>query len=139
MRAIELFRASTFRLAVLFAFVVTASTAVIFLFIYWQVATFDVKRVAVGIVKLRRDHREWQKGGMNDTRSTLHYPGFRFPAEIIGHAVWLYHRFTLSFRDIEVFWLNAGLYYWLRVFPTEETYLRALVIANLLLLPPDPV
>ena len=38
---------------------------------------------------------------MNDTRSTLCYPGFRFPAEIIGHAVWLYHRFTLSFRDIE--------------------------------------
>jgi len=37
---------------------------------------------------------------MNDTRSTLRYPGFRFPAEIIGHAVWLYHRFTLSFRDI---------------------------------------
>ena len=29
--------------------------------------------------------------------------------------------------------------YWLRVFPTEETYLQALVIANLLLLPPDPV
>jgi hypothetical protein len=26
---------------------------------------------------------------MNDTRSTLRYPGFRFPAEIIGHAVWL--------------------------------------------------
>jgi hypothetical protein len=30
-------------------------------------------------------------------------------------------------------------YYWLRVFPTEETYLQALVMANLLLLPPDPV
>ena len=28
---------------------------------------------------------------MNDTRSTLRYPGFRFPAEIIGHAVWLDH------------------------------------------------
>ena len=38
---------------------------------------------------------------MNDTRSTLRYPGFRFPAEIISHGVWLYHRFTLSFRDIE--------------------------------------
>jgi len=32
-----------------------------------------------------------------------------------------------------------GISYWLRVFPTEETYLQALVIANLLLLPPDPV
>jgi len=35
--------------------------------------------------------------------------------------------------------LWGGGYYWLRVFPTEETYLQALVIANLLLLPPDPV
>ncbi len=29
------------------------------------------------------------------------YRGHRFPAEIISHAVWLYHRFTLSFRDVE--------------------------------------
>jgi len=29
------------------------------------------------------------------------YKGHRFPAEIIGRAVWLYHRFTLSFRDVE--------------------------------------
>ncbi len=27
--------------------------------------------------------------------------GHRSPREIICHAVWLYHRFTLSFRDIE--------------------------------------
>ena len=26
------------------------------------------------------------------------YRGYRFPAEIISHAVWLYHRFCLSFR-----------------------------------------
>ena len=29
------------------------------------------------------------------------YSGHRYPAEIISHAVWLYYRFTLSFRDIE--------------------------------------
>ena len=29
------------------------------------------------------------------------YSGHRYPAEIISHAVWLYFRFTLSFRDIE--------------------------------------
>jgi putative transposase len=28
-----------------------------------------------------------------------------FPAEIIGHAVWLYHVFSLSLRDVE--WLLA--------------------------------
>ena len=27
------------------------------------------------------------------------YHGYRFPPEIISHAVWLYHRFCLSFRD----------------------------------------
>ena len=29
------------------------------------------------------------------------YHGYRFPPEIISHAVWLYHRFALSFRDVE--------------------------------------
>lgn len=27
------------------------------------------------------------------------YHGFRFPADIISHAVWLYHGFSLSRRD----------------------------------------
>jgi len=30
-----------------------------------------------------------------------HYPRYRFPPAIISHAVWLYYRFTLSFRDVE--------------------------------------
>ncbi|MCP3665201.1 MAG: IS6 family transposase, partial [Gammaproteobacteria bacterium] len=29
------------------------------------------------------------------------YSGYRYPAPIISHTVWLYFRFTLSFRDIE--------------------------------------
>jgi len=29
------------------------------------------------------------------------YHRHRFPPEIISHAVWLYHRICLSFRDIE--------------------------------------
>ncbi len=29
------------------------------------------------------------------------YKGYRFPSEIISHAVWLYFRFSLSFRDVE--------------------------------------
>ncbi len=29
------------------------------------------------------------------------YKHYRYPQVIISHAVWLYHRFTLSFRDIE--------------------------------------
>lgn len=30
------------------------------------------------------------------------YRGFRFPSGIINQAVWLYHRFSLSLRDIEL-------------------------------------
>jgi len=30
-----------------------------------------------------------------------HYRGFRFLPEIISHAVWLYHRLSLSFLDVE--------------------------------------
>ena len=32
-------------------------------------------------------------------RDTPSYHGYRFPPEIISHAVWLYHRFGVSFRD----------------------------------------
>ncbi len=35
-----------------------------------------------------------------DTRSSLDM-GSRYPPEIIAHAVWLYHRFCLSLRDVE--------------------------------------
>ena len=29
------------------------------------------------------------------------YTGYRFPPAILSHAVWLYHRFGLSLRDVE--------------------------------------
>jgi hypothetical protein len=31
----------------------------------------------------------------------ISYKGYRFPAEIIQPAIWLYLRFTLSFRDVD--------------------------------------
>ena len=37
------------------------------------------------------------------------YRGYRFPPEIISHAVWLYHRFSLSFRDVEGFLAERGI------------------------------
>ena len=37
------------------------------------------------------------------------YSGHRFPPEIISHAVWLYHRFSLSFRDIEDLLAERGI------------------------------
>jgi putative transposase len=37
------------------------------------------------------------------------YHRHRFPAEIISHCVWLYFRFTLSFRDIEEMLATRGV------------------------------
>ena len=37
------------------------------------------------------------------------YPGYRFPAEIISHAVWLYHAFSLSLRDVGLILAERGI------------------------------
>ena len=37
------------------------------------------------------------------------YHGYRFPADIIAHAVWLYVRFSLSFRDVEDLLAQRGV------------------------------
>ena len=42
-------------------------------------------------------------------RSTTLYKGYRFPPEIIQYAVWLYHRFNLSYRDIEDLLAERGI------------------------------
>ena len=40
---------------------------------------------------------------------TPSYHGYRFPPEIISHAVWLYYRFCLSFRDVEDLLAERGI------------------------------
>ena len=42
-------------------------------------------------------------------RSTTMYKRHRFPPEIIQYAVWLYHRFSLSHRDIEDLLAERGI------------------------------
>ena len=37
------------------------------------------------------------------------YSGFRYPAEIIAHAVYFYHRFALSFREVEEMLAYRGI------------------------------
>lgn len=37
------------------------------------------------------------------------YRGYRFPCEIISHSVWLYHRSSLSFRDVEELLAKRGI------------------------------
>jgi transposase-like protein len=41
--------------------------------------------------------------------TSLSYCGHRFPAPIIHHAIWLYLRFTLSYRDVEELLAERGL------------------------------
>jgi putative transposase len=40
---------------------------------------------------------------------TPNYRGYRFPAEIISYAVWLYYRSSLSLRDIEDLLAQRGI------------------------------
>ncbi|WNM61896.1 IS6 family transposase [Candidatus Nitrospira neomarina] len=44
---------------------------------------------------------------MNSKRPN--YQRHRFPSEIISHEVWLYHRFCLSFREVEEFQAERGI------------------------------
>ncbi len=39
----------------------------------------------------------------------ISYTGYRFPPEIIHQAIWLYLRFTLSFRDVEDLLAERGI------------------------------
>ena len=43
------------------------------------------------------------------TNQPQSYHVYRFPPEIISHAVWLYHRFCLSFRDAEDLLAQRGI------------------------------
>ncbi|MEW2121779.1 IS6 family transposase [Streptomyces sp. NPDC005474] len=40
---------------------------------------------------------------------SLSYKGHRYPVEVISHCVWLYHRFPLSFREVEELMLERGV------------------------------
>ncbi len=45
------------------------------------------------------------------TTSPTPFRGYRFPAEVIEieHAVWLYHCFSLSLRDVETILAARGV------------------------------
>ena len=61
--------------------------------------------------------------------------GYRFPSEVISHAVWLYHRFSLSFRDVEDLLAERGITVtyetirqWCRTFGLEYARRRRLCL-----------
>jgi putative transposase len=68
---------------------------------------------------------------MNPLLATNPYKRHRFPAEIISHSVWLYYRFSLSYRDVEELMAERGVTlsheavrYWCRKF--GQAYASAL-------------
>jgi putative transposase len=46
---------------------------------------------------------------MTPPANTERYKNHRFPGEIISHGVWLYYRFTLSYRDVEELLFERGI------------------------------
>jgi putative transposase len=46
---------------------------------------------------------------MDTPPAPTQYKNYRFPVEIVSHAVWLYFRFCLSFRDVEEILLARGI------------------------------
>jgi len=68
-----------------------------------------------GIVNLRPGWRSCDTGDMRAEIAPPSYAGHRFPPAIIGHAVWLYFRCALSYRDVEELLAERG------VIVTDET------------------
>ncbi len=54
---------------------------------------------------VRASHPVGQAAGMDQ----LSYCRHRFPPVVIQHAIWLYLRFTLSYRDVEELLAERGL------------------------------
>jgi putative transposase len=61
----------------------------------------------MGIVRLALVRAYGRVSGMSTTSNP--YRGFRFPAEIINQAVWLYHCFSLSLREVELILAARGI------------------------------
>ena len=50
-----------------------------------------------------------QVGAVAGSMRKISYAGYRFPPEVIHQAIWLYLRFTLSFRDVEDLLAERGI------------------------------
>ena len=50
-----------------------------------------------------------QVGAVAASMRKISYAGYRFPPEVIHQAIWLYLRFTLSFRDVEDLLAERGI------------------------------
>ena len=68
-----------------------------------------------GLIAFRRDVSIWfdrgprERGAVIEPGCGVLPGGFRYPAEIISHCVWMYHRFALSFREVQEMMLARGV------------------------------
>src|SRR5580700_9508892 len=67
--------------------------------------------IAVLLVGIVRKTAYWTRAASAQAAgmATISYRRHRFPPVVIQHAVWLYLRFTLSYRDIEDLLAERGL------------------------------
>ena len=86
---------------------------------------FDVNRVRIqeaASVAYSRRRQNYHRGlvtsplglpsvtfSRNRRMTKISYSGYRFPPEILQQAIWLYVRFTLSFRDVEDLLAERGI------------------------------
>jgi putative transposase len=61
------------------------------------------------LISLYRLCSVWHIRPMKTATPANPYKNHRFPAEIISHAVWLYFRFCLSYRDVEELLFARGI------------------------------
>jgi putative transposase len=61
-----------------------------------------------GYCQLAKKRNLCHTDGMKTNTTAPNYKGFRFPPEIISHAVWLYFRFSLSYRDVQELLAERG-------------------------------
>jgi hypothetical protein len=61
------------------------------------------------LISLYRCCPAWHTRRMKTATAANPYKNHRFPAEIISHAVWLYFRFCLSYRDVEELLFACGI------------------------------
>jgi DDE domain len=70
-----------------------------------QGGEIELKRIVAHYLPVGRDMLD--ECGLR--RRKISYAGYRFPPEVIHQAIWLYLRFTLSFRDVEDLLAERGI------------------------------
>jgi hypothetical protein len=68
----------------------------------------------------------------------ISYAGYRFPLEVIHRAIWLYLRFTLSFRDVEDLLAERGIAVSYETVRRWANHFGPMIAAHLRKRPPKP-